>query len=70
MSERNPDAAPEPGSREHLVRRVDLGMADSLVAGWEKAVLYELRKMRRELPYASVLYLDLCWEAGPEVAGA
>jgi hypothetical protein len=47
-----------------LRRVIDLRAADELIPGWEFAVIYELRKMRGEMPYASQVYVELCWEAG------
>jgi hypothetical protein len=64
LTPENPDAAPEPGSRVTLRRVIDLRAADELIPGWEFAVIYELRKMRGEMPYASQVYVELCWEAG------
>jgi hypothetical protein len=66
MSILNPDAAPEPGRRETVHCVVDLRTADEMIAGWEFAVIYELRQMRGELPYASQVFLELSWEAGSD----
>lgn len=41
------------------MRVVDLEMADAFALGWEKAVVLELDRMRREMPYADRLVLRL-----------
>ena len=61
--ERDPDAAPEHGSGEGMRCLIDLELADSMVLGWERAVIEQVKCMRREVPYAQYLYLDLRWEA-------
>lgn len=46
-----------------LRRRVDLTtLADNAVIGWKQAVLIELDRMRREMPYAGTLELRLICE--------
>lgn len=46
--------------------RIDLTlMADSFVLGWKQAVLIELDRMRREMPYADTLELRLICERRP-----
>jgi hypothetical protein len=50
-----------------LERRIDLTtMADSFVLGWKEAVMIELDRMRREMPYADTLQLTLICERRPE----
>lgn len=46
-----------------LTRRIDLTlMADNFVLGWKEAVMIELDRMRREMPYADTLELRLICE--------
>lgn len=50
-----------------LSRRIDLTtMADNFVLGWKEAVLIELDRMRREMPYADTLELRLICERRAE----
>jgi hypothetical protein len=50
-------------ARATLSRRIDLTtMADSAVIGWREAVMIELDRMRREMPYADTLELRLVCE--------
>jgi hypothetical protein len=50
-----------------LTRRIDLtAMADNFVLGWKEAVLIELDRMRREMPYADTLELRLTVERRAE----
>lgn len=43
-----------------LTHHIDLTvMADSFVLGWKEAVMIELDRMRREMPYADTLVLRL-----------
>ena len=46
-----------------LRQRIDLTMlADNFVLGWKEAVMIELDRMRREMPYADTLELRLICE--------
>ena len=46
-----------------LRRRIDLTtLADSFALGWKQAVMIELDRMRREMPYADTLELRLICE--------
>lgn len=63
MTEIYPEPPPESGNTEGLSRMIDLEAADMTVLGWEHVVLETLRDMRRELPYAERLTLDLRWVA-------
>jgi hypothetical protein len=46
-----------------LRQRIDLTtLADSFVLGWKQAVMIELDRMRREMPYADTLELRLICE--------
>ena len=46
-----------------LRHRVDLTtLADGFVLGWKQAVMIELDRMRREMPYADTLELRLICE--------
>ena len=46
-----------------LRRRLDLTtLADNFVLGWKEAVMIELDRMRREMPYADTLELRLICE--------
>ena len=49
-------------ARASLSRRVTLDIADGFVLGWKHAVMIELDRMRREMPYADVLELRLVTE--------
>lgn len=50
-------------ARAELSRRIELtGMADNFVLGWKEAVLIELDRMRREMPYADTLEIRLICE--------
>jgi hypothetical protein len=50
-----------------LRRRIDLTVsADNFVLGWQQAVVIELDRMRREMPYADTLELRLICERRPE----
>lgn len=49
-----------------LTRRIDLTeMADNAVIGWKQAVMIELDRPRREMPYAATLVLRLECERRP-----
>lgn len=49
-----------------LTNRIDLTtMADNAVIGWKQAVMIELDRMRREMPYADTLELRLICEREP-----
>lgn len=45
-----------------LINRLDLEMIDTMVVGWKEVVLWELDKMRREMPYADTLEIRLISE--------
>jgi hypothetical protein len=53
-------------ARAVLTRRVDLDTADYFIPGWAAAVILELEKMRREMPYADFLELRLVCERRPD----
>ena len=42
--------------------RIDLEGADLTIIGWKQAVMIELDRMRREMPYADTLELRLICE--------
>lgn len=48
-----------------LVNRLGLEILDSAVVGWKEVVLYELDKMRREMPYADTIEIRLICERRP-----
>jgi hypothetical protein len=49
--------------RASLSRRIALTtLADNFVLGWKEAVMIELDRMRREMPYADTLELRLICE--------
>lgn len=53
-------------ARATLSRVIDLTeMADNAVIGWKQAVMIELDRMRREMPYADTLVLRLECERRP-----
>ena len=45
-----------------LRHRIDLEGADLTIIGWKQAVMIELDRMRREMPYADTLELRLICE--------
>ena len=46
-----------------LSQRIDLTtLADNFVLGWKQAIMIELDRMRREMPYADTLELRLICE--------
>ena len=60
-------SAEDETAHAELRRRIDLTLlADSFVLGWKEAVLIELDRMRREMPYADTLELRLICERRPE----
>lgn len=57
----------DPKAHVSLSHRIELEQADAFRLGWEKMVVYELRRMRRELPYADSLVLRLETTREPHV---
>lgn len=56
----------DPTAHAELRHRIDLTtMADNAVIGWKQAVVIELDRMRREMPYADTLELRLICERRP-----
>jgi hypothetical protein len=49
-----------------LVCHVDLETADSFLLGWQQQVIFELERMRGEMPYADSLVLRLVCERRPD----
>lgn len=45
-----------------LINRLYFDMIDSMVVNWKEVVLYELDKMRREMPYADFIEIRLVCE--------
>jgi len=48
-----------------LINRISLEMIDTMVVGWQQVILYEIDKMRREMPYADTIEIRLICERRP-----